>query len=200
MKNITIFVLILVFTGGIPLSCGCGFGSDGARDFRIVKFGVLTTSASAAEVDPSLTYGFDNVFKTLFIAERKTAAVNLFHFNSTFTSTALACSPEPARAIEKFQDIRLITLTDIHLKDGNDAIQAGQDITDRFRIHYNMHSNDFIAIADFLDSAPALYDDARVMVRLAEKPFQEVKLKLKIVVTLTDARTFEFDNEGLNVM
>jgi hypothetical protein len=204
MRRIATISLVLVFTGAIPISCNwmclssCGCGDFDVKDFTITAFGIRTTNSLHEDIDTTITYPFDAIYKTLFIAERQYVAVQTDNFGSLFINAASACSPPPMKAAEHFQGIKIISSSDITLANENDQIAAGQDITDRFVIAHE-YTIDFQSIDSFVKHNADIYEDETFRIRLSKKPFKETSLNLKISILMTNGKTFEFDKEIMKV-
>lgn len=153
MKKIAIIFLVLVFIGAMPISCnllcgGCGCGDFDVKDFTITSFGVRTTNSLDQDIDTTKAYPFDAIYKTLHVTGIEFVAIHTA-IGSLFINTAIACSPVPPKAAEYFQEIKIISLSDITLASENEHISTGQDITDRF-VMANFYSIDFKSIDNFI--------------------------------------------------
>lgn len=199
MKKIIATALILIFSGVIPVSCicDCGCGDSEVKNFNITALGIKTTNLSNTEIDTSGFYFFDNIFKTFYIAEREFVSMgNVLKANYLFTSNASACSPKQPLALQDFSNIKITSLSNITLDDANDLITSGQDITNRFVMTFSIGDH-FQPIETFIQNNHALTFSETVRIRLSKKPYQETKIVLRIVATMTDGRLFEFDNQVL---
>jgi hypothetical protein len=202
MKGIVTIALVMIFIGAIPISCNivggsCGFGNGKVTNYTIASFGLRTTNSMNEEIDTTKAYSYDAIYKALYVARMQVVTLKAFNTN-LFINTVSACSPLPPTAVDRFQEIKITSLTDIALVDENDQIATGQDITERF-VLARSYNNDFQSIDNFIKQNLVIGAEEFFKIRLTKKPFKETHLNLKFSILMTNGKTFEFDKQIMKV-
>ena len=132
-------LLILIFTGFIPVSCclfstcPCG-GFDEVKDFNITGLDLSTIDGTGIEIDTSRFYSYLDLSKLITISEKQYTAYQLDNSNHALISSARACSPPVAKALQSFKEIIIIAGNSFTLIDDGDVIDENEDITNRFEM------------------------------------------------------------------
>jgi hypothetical protein len=204
MKKAFTFLVVIVVTELIPVSCGLWCNSSmcecddfsSIKNFEIVALKMETSTQTRTNVDTSLVYSTNDVLKTFFIAEKRDVALLTFP-NSGFGKAAYACSPLEPHAVQFIDKIEILSKVDVFWNNDQDPILSGQDITNRFKIgHYS--SSHYQPINSFISNLKIYYYD-RFGLRLAEIPYQETRLVFDVFITLSDGKKFDFKDEVLKV-
>lgn len=202
-KLLTVLFLILLIET-VPVSCsffcrdscGCDPSPGPQKQINIISWNIETVSESYQPLDTSFVYDFDKVFKSLQIDKRLIVS---FKDSSIvgFSNVAYACSPAPLKAIQTIESIKIIAANQTAFKDANDIIQIGDNITNRFRMTYYFDAN-FQPIDTFVYQR-LIYEEDKYTLKLMERPFQEVKMKFNIVITLSDGKVLELNDQRLRI-
>lgn len=202
-NNLAIF-FILLFVGVIPVGCDlfclddCGCGNTVVRDFSIMGLGLQTTSDTGTPLDTSVVYPYQEIFKLIAIADWQVVRAES-PSALTFLNTAYACSPRDPQAVQGFQSIKIEALNSFTLNSANDEIKAGDDVTNRFGMSY-FSTGTFVDVDLFIQEMRNIYLYDMFTIRLKEKPFQQVSMKLKFTIEMTDGSIYTFDEEILKAI
>ncbi|MBX2944609.1 MAG: hypothetical protein KF725_02150 [Cyclobacteriaceae bacterium] len=109
-------------------------------------------------------------------------------------SRAYACSPRDPTAIQKIQSFKIKARNGFALNAANDQVNAGDDITNRFGMSYYA-TGTFMDIDFFIQDMRDIYAYNMYSIRLKEKPFQPVFMKLEFIIEMTDGMIYTFDEE-----
>lgn len=202
-KGLTVLFLILLIET-VPVSCsffcrdscGCDPSPLPQKQIDIISWNIETVSENYQPLDTSFVYDFDKVYKSLRIDKRLIVS---FEDKSVvgFSNVAYACSPMPPRAIQTIESIKIVATHQTAFKDANDIIQVGDNISNRFKMTYYFDAN-FQPIETFIYQR-LIYDEDKYTLKLIERPFQEVKMKFNIVITLSDGKVLELNDQRLRV-
>ena len=194
---------ILLFTGGLPMSCcflggpgSCGCGDIGPSEFNITQFDMYTIDAINEKTDTSLVYIYDEVFK--YIEITGTEFISVLNPKPAFYNAAYACSPASPVALQNFESITIFSLNSFALVDPTDIIHVGDNLTERFLIA-PLYSGEVSPIDEYIANEFPIYDSDSYKIVLAHQPYQETTLKLKFVIEMTDGNEYIFENELLKV-
>lgn len=199
MKRYLTTFFICLLTGIVPVSCdlfclnNCGCGST-VRDISITDLDLKTIGSAGTNLDTSATYSYDQIFKLIYIANWQVVKTDTPPPALHFMSTAYACSPRDQKAIQKIQSLKIKARNAFALNTANDEIKAGDDITNRFGMSYYT-SGTFIDINFFIEDMRDIYAYDMYSLRLKERPFQQVSMKLEFIIEMTDGMIYTFDEE-----
>ncbi len=198
-KVIFIWLLFLqVFVSSCIFFCSCGgCGKGEEHRINILSWTVDTINEKYDPVDPAIAYPYLEVAKIISIGDRQIVQSS-WKEKGSLLAKAHACSPAPAEANQTFTSIQVISVIETNYANSTDLIFAGQDITDRFLISHGYYSN-FEPIELFINEL-VIYDGDRFLLRMSQPPGQPTTLMFDIIITLSDGRVFELEDQVMSVM
>ena len=130
--------LCLLFLGFIPISClkgSCrGEKLTKVKDFRITRFGLITTDLNENIVVSEAYHPVDSIYKMLFILDKKDVAA-LKPTTFSFATPLYACDPAYPIAVNFIAEINIIAKN--NFTDSSESIVVGDNITDKFEFIRN---------------------------------------------------------------
>lgn len=202
MKKLIKLTLIAIFLGIHPMSCinrdpdMCG---DTSRWAKVVEIQSLYTSiVQSSEMwdtryleDTSAYYLSEEIGFTIAINQTIKIAENSPKFN--FGNIAWACSPVTPAVNNPIKSVAIIYKGESQSLNDSIFLNSGDIISDYFR---------YVNLDDWEPSSSHLYDitfenptsSDRLLIKLVEPNKEKMELPFTAVVTLTDNKTFEFNN------
>lgn len=202
MKKLIKLTLIAIFLGIHPMSCinrdpdMCG---DTSRWAKVVEIQSLYTSiVQSSEMwdtryleDTSAYYLSEEIGFTITINQTIKIAENSPKLN--FGNIAWACSPVTPAVNNPIKSVAIIYKGESQSLNDSIFLNSGNTISDYFR---------YVNLDDWEPTPSHLYDitfenptsSDRLLIKLIEPNKEKMELPFTAVVTLTDNKTFEFNN------
>lgn len=202
MKKLIKLTLIAIFLGIHPMSCinrdpdMCG---DTSRWAKVVEIQSLYTSiVQSSEMwdtryleDTSAYYLSEEIGFTIAINQTIKIAENSPKLN--FGNIAWACSPVTPAVNNPIKSVAIIYKGESQSLNDSIFLNSGDTISDYFR---------YVNLDDWEPTPSHLYDitfenptsSDRLLIKLIEPNKEKMELPFTAVVTLTDNKTFEFNN------
>lgn len=196
-RTVIAFTLIF-FIQGILLSCNlfcpCGCGSSPEKRIDILSWRMKTLSDLYQEADTTAVHTYNQVFKTLQVADRSIAIKDKSHGSSM---AAYACSPAPLRAVQSIQSLRITALNRFTYLSDTDLVQPGDDITNRFVMSY-VGGYSEMPVDQFVNQL-IIYEDEAYRIGLKNEPHRQTTLRFTVTINLSDGKVSELKDEILKV-
>jgi hypothetical protein len=201
MKKLLVILLLgfslEVITVSCNLVCPCGCSSGPQRKIDIISWNMETLSSSWQTLDTTVFNLHDQIVKVLSIDEQSLVQNDDQHQVGSVMNFAVACSPAPLEAMQMITGIKIISRSNAALKNENDLISIGQDISDRFVMAHRFESN-FKSLDTFVGGLK-IYQEDRYQLRVNEKPYTETKLIFDVIISLSDGKVSELKGEVLKI-